>query len=103
MERTVFSATKPETEFVMLKRGVTVEERAEELFSVRSKPLINGGLKEERQKVADAILGTLTGNVTIKGREEKEFRRLAVSFSRLIASYCADAETGKPIIEISQT
>ena len=102
MERTVFSTTKPETGFVMLKRGVTVEERAEELFSVRSKPLLRGGLlKEERQKVADAILGTLTENVTIKGREEKEFGKLAVSFSRLIASYCADAETGKPIIEIS--
>ena len=101
MERTVFSATKPETEFVMLKRRVTVQERAEELFSVRSKPLIKGRLKEERQKVADVILGTLTENVTIKGREEKEFGKLAVSFSRLIASYCADAETGKPIIEIS--
>ncbi len=101
MERTVFSATKPETEFVMLKRGVTVQESAEELFSVRSKPLIKGRLKEERQKVADVILGTLTENVTIKGREEKEFGKLAVSFSRLIASYCADAETGKPIIEIS--
>ena len=101
MERTVFSATKPETGFVMLKRRVTVQERAEELFSVRSKPLIKGGLKEERQKIADAILGILTENVTIRGREEKEFGKLAVSFSRLIASYCADAETGKPIIEIS--
>ncbi len=101
MERTVFSLTKPETGFVMLKRGVTVQDRAEELFSVRSKPLIKGGLKEERQKIADAILGILTENVTIRGREEKEFGKLAVSFSRLIASYCADAETGKPIIEIS--
>jgi hypothetical protein len=101
MERTVFSATKPETEFVILKRGVTVQKRAEELFSVRSKPLIGGRLKEERQKVADAIFGILTENITINGREEKEFGKLAVSFSRLIASYCADAETGKPIIEIS--
>ena len=71
MERTVFSATKPETEFVMLKRRVTVQERAEELFSVRSKPLIKGGFKEERQKVADAIFGILTENITIEGREKK--------------------------------
>ena len=103
MEKTVFSATNPKNGFIMLEReNFTVQERAEELFSVRSKPLLPGGfLKGEIQKVADAILGTLTENVTINGREEKEFGKLAVSFSRLIASYCADAETGKPIIEIS--
>ena len=57
MERTAFFATKPETGFVMLKRGVTVQERAEELFSVRSKPLLHGGLlKGERQKLRTQFL-----------------------------------------------
>ena len=51
--------------------------------------------------MADCGLEILTENITIKGKEEKEFRKLAISFSRLIASYCSDSETGKPIIEIS--
>ena len=99
MEKTVISA--PAAGFIMLKRDFPIEKRAEELFSVRSKPLIKGFLREETQKVANTILGILTENVTIKGKEEKEFRKLAISFSRLIASYCSDSETGKPIIEIS--
>ena len=99
MEKTVISA--PAAGFIMLKRGFPIEKRAEELFSVRSKPLIRGRLREETQKVADTVFGILTENVTIKGKEEKEFKKLAISFSRLIASYCSDSETGKPIIEIS--
>ena len=102
MEKTAVSATATVTGFIMLKRkDATIQDRAEKIFSVRSKPLIRGGLREKTQKAADAILGILTENITIKGKEEKEFRKLAVSFSRLIASYCSDSETGKPIIGIS--
>ena len=65
------------------------------------KPLNRGCLRQDRQQVAETINAIFNEEITVTGKEQKEYKRLAVSFSRLIASYCADSSTGKPIIGIS--
>ena len=100
MERVKLSATATNTDLIVLKRRDS-RERAVELFSVRTKPLNRGCLRQDRQQVAETINAIFNEEITVTGKEQKEYKRLAVSFSRLIASYCADSSTGKPIIGIS--
>ena len=71
MERVKLSATAINTDLIVLKRK-DFEEHAAELFSVRTKPLINGNLRQDRQQVAETINIIFNEEITITGKEQKE-------------------------------
>ena len=97
MEKAARSSQAADASVLKIAMRHTPEQVAAALTSLRTRQLPTGRISLGRTHVAESINGILTSNVLLSGKAEAQYRRLALSFSRLAASYVYE-DDGKSLI-----